>query len=78
MAGVRMSVDVDPDLCIGSMECNRIARQAFRLDEARGVSTALDSASQVDPETLAAAARSCPTQAITLVYEDASVGESDR
>lgn len=76
MARVSVSVDIDPDLCIGSMECNRIARQAFRLDEARGVSIVLDEAAQADPESLSAAARNCPTQAITLTRGDAAGEDS--
>ena len=39
--GRRDDVSVDPDLCIGSSECNRIAAAAFRLDEDSGVSVVL-------------------------------------
>lgn len=59
-------VVVDPDLCIGSAECVRIAPGAFRIDEARGVSGPTDRAGTADAALLADAVRSCPTRAITL------------
>ena len=65
---------IDPDLCIGSTECNRIAGAAFRLDEDLGVSIVLEGAADVDRELLAAAVRSCPTQAIAMVPADEDTG----
>ena len=59
-------VAVDPDLCIGSAECNRIAGQAFRLDEESGVSVVLPAAATTDPAVLVRAKQACPTQAIRL------------
>ena len=59
-------VSVDPELCIGSAECVRIVPGAFRIDKMRGVSEPTDLAELADPERLADAVRSCPTQAITL------------
>jgi ferredoxin len=59
-------VSIDPDLCIGSAECVRIAPGVFRIDERRGVSTPLPAAATADAELLAEAAHSCPTRAITL------------
>lgn len=59
-------VAVDPDLCIGSAECVRIAPDAFRIDEARGVSEPTDLAATADAALLAEAERSCPTRAISL------------
>ncbi len=59
-------VSVDPDLCIGNGECVRIAPGAFRLDNARGVSVVLPSASSVDRDLLEEAAFNCPTRAITV------------
>jgi ferredoxin len=57
-------VTVDPDLCIGSGDCVRLAPSAFRLDDERGVSIPLETAPRTDPALLLAAARNCPTQAI--------------
>jgi len=59
-------VTIDPDLCIGSGECVRVAPTAFRIDEARGVSTPLPGADTLDAETLAEVAFNCPTRAITV------------
>lgn len=59
-------VSVDPELCIGSAECIRIAPGAFRLDKARGVSEPTDLSETAEPALLAEAARSCPTRAIAL------------
>ena len=66
---VTTKVRVDPDLCIGTGDCWRLAPQAFRLDEARGVSMALRGAATTDPETLAEAAFNCPTRAIAVEKE---------
>lgn len=62
-------VSVDPDLCIGSGDCVNLIPEAFRLDEERGVSVALDAARDADPTRLVAAARGCPTQAIRVVVD---------
>ena len=62
-------VSVDPDLCIGTGECWRLAPDAFRLDEARGVSAPLPDAEVTDREILEEAAFNCPTRAISV--EDA-------
>ena len=59
-------VIVDPDLCIGSAECNRIAPEAFRLDDDLGVSVPLPGAGSVDRERLYDAEAGCPTGAITI------------
>ena len=59
-------VRIDPDLCIGSAECNRIVPEAFRLDDDLGVSVPLPGAGLVDPERLYAAEAGCPTGAITI------------
>lgn len=70
-----MSIDVtvDPGLCIGSGDCVRILSAAFRIDEERNVSVALDGAGDQDPDRLKLAAFTCPTQSIRLVAEDGSV-----
>ena len=62
-------VTVDPELCIGTAECVRLLPEAFRIDEARGVSEPTRAASVADPARLAEAVRSCPTGAIALVAD---------
>jgi ferredoxin len=59
-------VIIDPDLCIGSAECNRLVPEAFRLDEDLGVSVPLRGAGLVDRERLYDAEAGCPTGAITI------------
>lgn len=61
-----MRVRVDPDLCIGTGDCWRLAPAAFELDEARGVSRVRGGAETADRELLAEAAFNCPTKAITV------------
>ncbi len=65
-AGVRVRVRVDPELCIGTGECARIAPAAFRIDESRGVSVPRPEAARVDRGVLEEAAHACPTRAIAL------------
>lgn len=62
-----LPVTIDPDLCIGSGECVRIAPDAFALDEAAGVSVPLPGAADADPGRLEEAERSCPTGALRLL-----------
>jgi ferredoxin len=59
-------VTVDPELCIGTGDCVRLAPGAFRIDETRGVSTPLPGAAATDPDLLEEAAFNCPTRAITV------------
>lgn len=66
MALVSIRVRVDHELCIGSAECVRIVPGAFRIDKVSHVSEPTDLAETADAALLAEAARSCPTQAITL------------
>lgn len=68
-----LEVKVDPDLCIGSGDCVRIAPRAFRIDEAAGVSRPLPGAGDEDELVLVDAARTCPTQSIRLVAADGRV-----
>lgn len=58
---------IDPDHCIGSLECNRIAAEAFGIDDESGVSRPLPGVRSTDRIQLIEAANSCPTQAIRLV-----------
>lgn len=66
-------VTIDPDLCIGSGDCTRVAPAAFAIDEAQGVAVPLPGAAGTDPDALVRAAMGCPTQAITVIAEDGSV-----
>ncbi len=68
-----IEISVDPDLCIGTGDCVRIAPRAFRIDEGAGVSVPLPGAGEVEIELLLRAARNCPTQSIRLVAADGEV-----
>lgn len=59
-------VTVDPELCVGTAECVRLAPQAFEIDEDRGVSVPQPAAAETDLEILREAAFNCPTRAITV------------
>lgn len=59
-------VTIDPELCIGTGECVRLAPEAFRIDEARGVSVAQPGVATTDDDVLAQAAFNCPTRAIRV------------
>ena len=59
-------VTVDPELCVGTAECVRLAPQAFEIDEDRGVSLPRSGAATTDLEILREAAFNCPTRAITV------------
>jgi ferredoxin len=65
---------VDPDLCIGSTECNRLAPEAFLLDEELGVSVPLPGAELADLDRLHDAEAGCPTGAITITAANESTG----
>jgi ferredoxin len=66
-------VTVDPDLCIGSGDCQRLAPAAFRVDDERNVSDVQPGAETTDVALLLRAAMNCPTQAIRVVAEDGTV-----
>ncbi len=65
MAGC-LRVTVDPDLCVGTGDCVRLAPDAFRIDGARGVSVPQPGAATTAREVLDEAAFNCPTRAITV------------
>jgi ferredoxin len=62
-------VSVDPDLCIGTGDCWRLAPAAFMEDKARGVSVPRPGAVKVERALLDEAAFNCPTRAITVKDE---------
>ena len=59
-------VKIDPELCIGTADCVRLAPQAFKLDDARGVSVPQPGVATTEVEILEDAAFNCPTHAITV------------
>jgi ferredoxin len=59
-------VTVDPELCVGTAECVRLAPQAFEIDEHRGVSVPRPGAASTELAVLQEAAFNCPTRAITV------------
>jgi ferredoxin len=63
-------VTIDPDLCIGSAECNRLVPEGFVLDETLGVSVPLPGAGMIDRERLYGAEAGCPTGAIMIETDD--------
>jgi ferredoxin len=71
---VGRAVSIDPDVCIGSADCTRLVPEAFRLDEALGVSGPVpNGVAQADLELLVRAARQCPTNAIQVVDDEGNV-----
>jgi ferredoxin len=66
-------VAVDPELCIGSAECVRLAGGAFAIDEDLGVSVPQPAAATASVDLLVAAARNCPTNAIAVRDADGAV-----
>ena len=62
-------VVVDPELCIGTADCARLAPAAFRIDPKRGVSVPQPGAATTPRELLDEAAFNCPTRAITVAEE---------
>lgn len=72
-----VEVAVDPELCIGSGDCVRVAPGAFRLDEDAGVSIPRAEAASTDIALLVRAAEGCPTQAIRVIVDGAVLHESN-
>jgi ferredoxin len=68
-----LQVSIDPDLCIGSGDCERLLPQAFQLMDELGVSVPRPEAASADPAGILAAARGCPTQAIRVIDGDGTV-----
>jgi ferredoxin len=66
-------VAVDTELCVGSADCERLAPNAFRVDDELGVSVPLPGADSTDADVLVNVARNCPTNAIRVVGDDGTV-----
>lgn len=64
---------VDPELCIGSGDCVRIAPGAFAIDESSGVSTPQPGVADTPIEILLRAAETCPMNAIEVRSADDAV-----
>ncbi len=73
-----LEISIDPDLCIGSGDCTRVAPSAFGLDEDRGVSIVRPDAGHVEAALLLRAARGCPTQAIRVRLAEVEESGGDR
>jgi len=65
-----LPVSVDPDVCVGSGDCARVAPAAFEVSD-EGLSVVQEGARTTDRSLLENAVRDCPTGAITLI-DDAS------
>ncbi len=61
-------VSIDRKKCIGAATCVVVAPKGFELDEEE-IAVVLDSAKELDDDTLIMAAQSCPTQSIILYDE---------
>ncbi len=68
-----LSVSIDPDLCIGSGDCVRLAPEAFELRDDAGISVPRPAAATEPLERLRKAAMNCPTQAIGILDADGTV-----
>lgn len=72
-----VEVSVDPELCIGSMDCVRLVPAAFQIDESQGVAVPQDGVATTDVSLLVRAAMGCPTQAIRVVSDGEVLHESN-
>jgi ferredoxin len=61
---VALEIEIDGDLCIGSGNCVYEAEGVFTLDD-EGISVVVDPAASPEDKVLAAA-RKCPSRAITV------------
>jgi ferredoxin len=68
---VGLEIEIDRDLCMGSGNCVYEAPGVFELDD-DSVSTVVDPAASPEDAVLAAA-RKCPTGAITIRRDDGTL-----
>jgi len=62
----KLTVTIDPELCIGAATCLAIAPKAYALD-ADVKAIIIASADSESPEAILDAAKGCPTSAITII-----------
>lgn len=67
-----LEIEIDRDVCMGSGNCLYEAPGAFGLDD-DSIAVVLDPAGAPEEQVLAAA-RKCPTRAITVTRDGAPVG----
>jgi len=61
----RLTIKVDPDLCIGAASCVTVAPETFRLnDENKAFEV-----SEEEKENIILSAQSCPTLAVIILDE---------
>ena len=69
MAGAgsaHLPVVVDPDVCVGTGDCARLAPDAFRVRDDLLIAEVLAGAARTAPQLLRDAAEACPMQAISF------------
>jgi ferredoxin len=59
-------VTVDPDQCVGTAECVRLAPEAFELDDTEDIASVTPGAATAPLAQLRRAAYECPTGAIDI------------
>jgi len=59
-------IEVDPDLCVGTGECERLLGEVFSLNRSDGVARAVSPVSRDLVAELVHAIDSCPTGAIRM------------
>ena len=64
----KLTIAIDPELCIGAATCLAIAPKAYALD-ADVKAIVIESADSESPEAIMDAARGCPTSAIIITDE---------
>ncbi len=63
-----LTITVDPEVCMGSGNCQFWAPNVFDLDDETGIAVVIDP--EGDPEDkVVLAARGCPTSAITVTHD---------
>lgn len=67
-------VTVDPDLCVGTAECVRLAPEAFELGDAEDIASVTPGAATTPVSQLRRAAYECPTGAIMVDDRDGPTG----
>jgi ferredoxin len=66
-----LEIAIDPERCMGSGNCTFSAPDVFALDDS-GIAVIVDPDAQTG-DTIVAAARGCPTQAISITRDGEKV-----